>query len=90
VRAALGAERRRLFHMILGEGLMLAVIGVAVGLVGASFVTQLMTAALFGVTPLDTMSFLLAPLILVPDVTIACIVPAISALRADPLAVLRQ
>jgi predicted permease len=90
VRAALGAERRRLLLMVVGEGLTVAAIGAAVGLAAAAFLTQLLSALLFGITPLDPLSFAVAPLLLLPVIVLACLVPAAIAARTDPAQVLRQ
>jgi ABC-type antimicrobial peptide transport system permease subunit len=90
VRAALGAGRRRLLMMVVGEGLTVAAIGAALGLTAAAFLTQLLSALLFGITPLDAASFLAAPLLLLPVVLLACLLPAAIAARTDPAQVLRQ
>ena len=61
VRSALGARRRDLVRLVLGEGLLVVVPGIAIGMLGAIAFAQLMRGLLFGVTPLDTVAFLAAP-----------------------------
>jgi hypothetical protein len=90
VRSALGADRGRLLRMVIGEGLAITGIGAAAGIAAAAFVTRLLAAMLFGITPLDSPSFLMVPLLLVPVVLLACLWPAAAAARTDPSRVLRQ
>jgi len=90
VRAALGAERRRLLAMVVGDGLAVAAIGTMLGLGASALVTRLMSAMLFGVSPLDPTSFVVAPLLLLPVVVVASLWPAAIAARTDPARVLRQ
>jgi predicted permease len=90
VRAALGASRSSLLRLVLREGLAVTVLGVALGMAGAVAVTRLMQGALFGVTPLDPISFAIAPLVLLPVACAACLVPALRAARVGPADALRQ
>ena len=90
VRSALGAERRRLLGMVMGEGLVIAAVGAAAGLAAAAALTRLMSAVLFGVDALDPLSFLSAPLTLLPVVALACLIPAARAARTNPSIVLRH
>ena len=70
-----------------GEGLGLTVIDLAIGLAAAA--TRLMQSALFGVTPLDPISFAAAPIVLVFVATIACLLPAARAAAVHPSEALR-
>jgi putative ABC transport system permease protein len=90
VRSALGAARRTLLLMVIGEGLAITAVGGGAGLAVASVLTQLMSAVLFGVTALDPVSFLLAPAALLPVAAVACLLPAVAAARTDPAVMLRQ
>lgn len=90
VRAALGASRSSLLRLVLREGLAVTTLGVALGMAGAVAVTRLMQGALFGVTPLDPISFALAPLVLLPAACAACLVPAVRAARIGPADALRE
>jgi predicted permease len=90
VRTALGASRVAVLGLVLREGLTVAAIGVVLGLLGAAAVTRLMQGALFGVTPLDPVSFVIAPLVLLPIAIAACLLPAIRAARVGPAEALRE
>ena len=89
VRAALGASRGRLIALVVGEGLAVTCIGLVVGLFGAGLVTRLMQGALFGVAPLDLLSFAAAPIALLPVAIVSAAVPALRAASTDPAAALR-
>ncbi len=89
LRAALGASRNAIIRQVIREGLSVTAIGLLVGLAGAAAVTRLMDSVLFGVAPLDPLSFAIAPLLLVPIAVLACALPALRAARADPAQVLR-
>src|SRR5262245_44221624 len=89
VRAALGAARRDLLLLVVGDGLRVTAIGLAVGIVAAAALTRFMRSALFGVEPLDVASFLAAPIVLGIVATIACVLPARRAASTDPAEALR-
>jgi putative ABC transport system permease protein len=90
IRVALGAERRTVLRMILGEGLALAFAGVGVGLVCALIAARVMAGVLYGVTPADPITFIGVAGVLIAVALIACCVPAQRALRIDPLTALRH
>jgi hypothetical protein len=90
VRAALGASRRDLIALVLRGGLAVTAIGLTLGIVAAAVLTRLMQAALFGVTPLDPVSFIAAPLMLLPVAFAACWLPAARAASVDPADALRN
>jgi ABC-type antimicrobial peptide transport system permease subunit len=89
VRIALGAGSGNVLRMILGQGLRLAVIGVALGLVTSFALTRLMTGLLFGVKPTDPGTFGLVTGALLAVAVIACWIPAWRATRVDPVIALR-
>jgi putative ABC transport system permease protein len=89
VRLALGAKRRDITRLVLGDGLKLAGAGVIVGLVVALPLTRALRASLFGVTALDPLTFAVVIVALVLLAALACYVPARRALRIDPVEALR-
>lgn len=90
VRAALGACRFDLILLVLRQGMVVTLIGLAIGLVAAAALTRLMEGLLFGVKPLDGMSFAAAPVLLVSVAVAACLRPALQAAATDPAEVLRS
>jgi ABC-type antimicrobial peptide transport system permease subunit len=89
IRMALGAERRNVFGMMLGQGARLALLGIGIGLIGAFGVTRLMTAFLYGVQATDPLTFAAVSLLLVAITLLACYLPARRAMRVDPIVALR-
>jgi putative ABC transport system permease protein len=89
VRLAVGARAADLLRLVLGGGLKLTVIGVGLGLVASAALVRSLTTLLFGVPPLDPLTFVVAPLGLTLVALLACLAPAMRALRADPVAALR-
>ena len=89
IRIALGAQRRNIFEMVLGHGLRLAVLGIAIGLAAAFAVTQVMTSFLYGVQATDPLTFTAVALLLVLVALFACYIPARRAMRVDPMVALR-
>ena len=89
IRLALGAKRGEIMRMILRQGLALAVAGAALGLVGALIVSHLMTGLLYGVSPTDPLTFIGVTLVLTAVALAASYIPAMRAMRVDPLMALR-
>jgi ABC-type antimicrobial peptide transport system permease subunit len=85
IRAALGAQQGELQQMFVRQGLALAGIGVVVGLGAAGALTRLMSTLLYGVTPLDPMTYLAVPVALVTATAIASYIPARRAASVDPV-----
>jgi putative ABC transport system permease protein len=89
IRMALGANRRDVLKMVVGQGLMLTAVGVAVGLAGALALTRLMASLLYGVTATDPATYVIVSVLLVAVATLACYLPALRATRVDPMVALR-
>ena len=89
IRLALGAQRRDVFKLVVGQGLLLALVGVVVGTAGAVAVTRLIEGMLYGVSPTDGPTFVLVSLIVTAVAFLACYLPARRATRVDPLIALR-
>jgi ABC-type antimicrobial peptide transport system permease subunit len=77
-------------RLVLGEGGKLAVIGVALGVVGALGLTQFLRALLYGITPTDPLTFAVAATLLLVTALFACWIPARRAARVDPIVALRS
>jgi putative ABC transport system permease protein len=90
IRVALGARRGHVITMVLKQGLWLAGIGSAIGLILAALAGKVLEGFLFGVPPRDPASFLGAALLFAAVTGFASYVPARRAVRVDPLATLRR
>ncbi len=89
VRMAFGADDRRILRNVLAQGMRLTLIGVAVGVVGAHVLTQILSTMLVGVTATDPATFAVISLSLTAVAFVACYAPARRATRVDPLRTLR-
>jgi putative ABC transport system permease protein len=89
VRMALGAQIADVLKLVLRRAMLLAVIGIVIGVAGAFAVTRYMTALLFGVKPIDVITFVAVALALLLVALIACLLPARRATQVDPLVALR-
>jgi predicted permease len=89
VRRALGAQPGNLLRLVLDEGLRLAAIGFAIGIAIAAAVTRLASSLLYGVKPTDPLTFGGAMVVLAGAALLACAIPALRALRVDPVTALR-
>ncbi len=85
VRMALGADRRDVVRLVVGQGMGLVLIGVGLGLAGALALTRTVASLLFGVSPTDATTFALVPVGLVAVALLACLLPARRATRIDPM-----
>jgi putative ABC transport system permease protein len=89
LRMALGANRGRVVALVVREGMVLAVIGLTVGLIGAYFVGRSMQSTLYGIGKLDLSVFASVALLLLVAAVIACLVPARRAASVEPMQALR-
>jgi putative ABC transport system permease protein len=90
IRMALGAERADVLRLVLKEGLLLAGIGVAIGMAGALALTRLMKFSLYGVSSTDPATLTGVVLLLVVVALAGCFIPAQRAMRVEPLVALRH
>jgi predicted permease len=90
VRVALGATGEDILWLVVRAGLGIAGTGVTIGLAAAAILTRTLASLLFGVTPLDSVTFVVAPAVLVMTALVACVAPAIRAIRVDPAVTLRH
>ena len=89
IRIALGAQRPDVLRQVLREGVVLAVIGLAIGVAGAAAVTRLVRSQLYGVSPIDPLSFSVVSVLLLVVAVVASLAPARRATRVDPMVALR-
>jgi putative ABC transport system permease protein len=89
VRMALGAQASNIRNMVIRQGMLLAGIGLVIGIGGAFWLTRFLTGFLFGVKTWDPVAFILTPIFLCAVALVAVWVPARKATRVDPMAALR-
>jgi putative ABC transport system permease protein len=89
VRMALGAEKRDVLCLIIGQGIAPVLIGAGSGILGALALTRLLSSLLYGVKPTDPVTFVAVALILAAVALAACYIPARRAAKVDPMVVLR-
>jgi predicted permease len=90
IRLALGAERTRVVRMVVQQGLVLALVGLAAGVLGALGLTHIMSGLLFGIEPTDPVTFVAVAIVLFVVATLACLLPAGRATRISPIVALRN
>ncbi len=89
VRTALGATRADVFRLVVRQGLVLALLGVAIGIPAAVALTRVIASQLYGVTATDPATLAAAAVLFVSIALLACSIPARRATKVDPLVALR-
>ena len=89
IRMALGAQSRDVLRLVMGDGLVLTLAGLALGLVGARAAVRALASQLYGVGPFDPATFVAVPLLVAAVALLACYIPARRATRVDPMVALR-
>ena len=89
IRIALGAERRDVLRLVLGQGARLALLGIGLGAIFALMLSQFLATLLYGISPTDPLTFVGVALLLAFVALAACYVPARRATRVDPIEALR-
>jgi putative ABC transport system permease protein len=89
IRLALGAQRRDVFKLVVGQGLVLALLGVFIGVAGAFGLTRLIRSLLYDVSPTDSATFIVVSTLVTLVALSACYLPARRATKVDPLVALR-
>ena len=89
IRMAIGAQPSDVFKMVIGQGMLLALIGVGLGLIGAFALTRLMATMLFDVAPTDPVTFAVIAVLLTSVALVACFIPGRRATKVDPVISLR-
>jgi putative ABC transport system permease protein len=90
IRVALGATRRTIMRLVVGQGVWLAVVGVVIGLAASLALTRALASLLFGVGKVDPLTLAAAPLTLLIAALLGCYVPARRAARVDPVIAMRS
>jgi predicted permease len=89
IRLAIGAQTKDVLRMVVGEGMLLTVLGVGIGLIGALVMARLISSLFFGIAPHDPVTFGAITVLLAAVAFFACYLPARRATRVDPLVALR-
>jgi ABC-type antimicrobial peptide transport system permease subunit len=89
VRVALGAQGHNVLRLVIGQGMKLALIGLAFGLAASIALTRALQTLLFGVSATDPLTFFATALLLALVALVACYLPARRAMKVDPIAALR-
>jgi putative ABC transport system permease protein len=86
---ALGAQKQNVLYMVIKQGVVLAMVGVALGIAASYFVTRLLSSLLFGISPTDLATFVFSAALLVVTALLGTYFPARRATKVDPLIALR-
>ena len=86
---ALGASHKSVLRLVVGQGMALALIGVAIGVIASFFLTKFIATLLFGVSATDPVTFVAISVLLIGVSIMASLVPARRAMKVDPMVALR-
>jgi ABC-type antimicrobial peptide transport system permease subunit len=86
---ALGASSGNIVRMTIGQGLRPALLGIALGAIGAWWLSRYVATLLFGVKPFDTLTYAAVVILLLMTAAVACYLPCRRAIRTDPVEALR-
>ncbi|MGB7844355.1 MAG: ABC transporter permease [Candidatus Acidiferrum sp.] len=89
IRMALGAKKGDVLKLVVGQGLKLILIGIAVGIADAFALTRMLASMLYGIEPADALTFISVSLVLTAVALVACYIPARRAAKVDPMVALR-
>jgi len=89
VRMAMGARREDVLRLVVGQGFKLAMVAVAIGIIGALALVRTLSSLLYGIRPLDPLTFVVAALALTAAALLATYLPARRATKVDPMVALR-
>ncbi len=89
IRRALGAQERDLLRLVVGHGMRLTALGLAIGLVAAAALARSLADVLYEVSPIDPLTFVAGPLLLAAVALLACYLPARRAVKLEPMTALR-
>jgi putative ABC transport system permease protein len=90
LRLALGAQQGEVLKLVVSQGMILALLGVAIGLAASFALTRLLTGLLYGVSATDPLTFIVIALLLTMVALMACWIPARRATKVDPMIALRH
>ena len=90
IRMALGANRANVLRLVVRQGMKMTLVGLALGLIGAFFMSRVLIGMLYGVSPTDPLTFGGVSVVLLAVALLACLIPARRATRVDPIVALRD
>jgi len=89
IRMALGAKRQSILNMVLREGMILAAVGLGLGMTMGTALTRLLSSQLYNLSATDPWTFTAVSMLLMAVALVACFIPARRAMRVDPMVALR-